>query len=254
LPQPHLPIPSARLQGSSLFETAVEARRQAAYAINADSRNWSTQVSVFRMLLPTLVASGDMTSQALVHNALALLLRRLGLLGEALVHMKEALPLAIFSGDHWLLQSALFNFANVLSELRRAGQTDVSADHVIALLEADCAIRNRLGVGRDSAQSELLLAYLAFEAGMFDRAEVYLSQADEIIEVNQVEVDRALAERIRGLLFDAYGQSEKAVAHFDRAITMFERAGNHASADWVREERNEALLRIGDKLAMDLPR
>jgi hypothetical protein len=48
--------------------------------------------------------------------------------------------------------------------------------------------------------------------------------------------DEALAERIRGLLLKARGEPAAARTHLERAIGLFQRAGNMASADWVRTE------------------
>jgi tetratricopeptide (TPR) repeat protein len=238
LEEPHDPVPGGLGSYPSVFEQAVEARRMAAYAIRSDSTAWEGQVRGLKRLIPRLSAAGSLTSMAYVHNGIALLLRRLGRHAQALDHVQEAVPLAIFSGDLTLIQSVLFNFGNILSELRRSQPHALPGVDPLQLLEADIAIRQQFGLGKDSAQAELLLAYLAFENGELDRAARWLAASAAIIAVNKAPADRALFHRVAGLLACARqpGNAE-GLADLDRAITLFDRLGNKASADCVREER-----------------
>lgn len=237
LTRPHAPV--RREQAArSVFDLAVEARRTAAYAIQSDSSAWASQVAELRGLLPELATAGSLTAQAYVHNALALLLRRLGHYRDALAHATEAAPLAVFSGDLSLMQAVLFNFGNIASELRRQDPSSVPEGLAISLIEADRAIRRRFGLGMDSAQAELLLAYLAYEERAFEKAEAYLKDARAIIAVSNISTDNALEARISGLLLLARGELA-GFAMLDRAISTFEELGNIAAAAHVRKERHE---------------
>jgi tetratricopeptide (TPR) repeat protein len=235
LSRPHLPVPGEG-RSASVFEIAVDARRRAAYAIRSDSRAWERQLVELKALLPALSGNGNLTTQACVQNALALLHRRLGRHEEALRHACEATPLAIFSGDFTLIQSALFNFGNILSEVRRTDPDAVPEGLAADLIEADRAIRHRFGLGKDSAQAELLLAFLAWEEGALDRAEAYLEEARAIIAISRIPADEALEARITGLVLLARGD-RAGLSVLGQAIARFEAIGNKASADYVRGER-----------------
>jgi tetratricopeptide (TPR) repeat protein len=234
LSPPHTPVQREHA-ARSVFELALEARRTAAYAIQSDSNRWPLQVKELRALLPELAAAGSLTTQAYVHNALALLLRRLGQFQEALVHAAEAAPLAVFSGDLTLMQAVFFNFGNIASDLRRQDPAAVPEGLAIALIEADRAIRRRLGLGMDSAQGELLLAYLAYEEGALTKAQGWLDEAAAIMAVSQVPADAALAARVGGLVRLARGD-RGGIDDLERAIRLFDRIGNTAAATHVRGE------------------
>jgi hypothetical protein len=235
LSPPHAPV--RREQGPrSVFDIALEARRTAAYAIQSESSRWASQVKELRAILPELMTAGSLTTQAYVHNALALLLRRLGEHKQALAHAAEAAPLAVFSGDLTLMQAVFFNFGNIASELRRQDPAAVPEGLAISLIEADRAIRNRFSLGMDSAQAELLLAYLAYEEGALDQADIYLNDARTIIAVSRIPADQALEARISGLVQLARGD-KAGLARLDLAITLFEAIGNAAAAAHVRGER-----------------
>jgi len=238
LSPPHAPV--AREHGPrTVFDIALEARRIAAYAIQSDSSKWASQIAELLALLSDLTAVGSLTTQAYVHNALALLYRRLGEHHVALSHAAEAAPLAVFSGDLTLMQAVFFNFGNIASELRRLDPAAIPEGLPIALIEADRAIRKRLGLGMDSAQAELLLAYLALEANALEQAEAYLIDARTIIAVSQVPADQALEARIAGLLVIARGDMA-GLAMLDRAISLFDEIGNAAAANHVRGEYKAA--------------
>lgn len=239
LSPPHAPVKREHA-ARSVFELALEARRTAAYAIQSESSRWLAQVKELQALLPELAAAGSLTTQAYVHNALALLLRRLGRFEEALGHAAEAAPLAVFSGDLTLMQAVFFNFGNIASDLRRQDPAAVPQGLSIALVEADRAIRKRLGLGMDSAQGELLLAYLAYEEGALAQAQGWLDEAAQIMAVSQVPADAALAARIAGLVQLASGD-RGGIDGLQRAIRLFDSIGNSAAATHVRGELDAAL-------------
>lgn len=258
LEQPHRPVPGSASTLASVFSVSVEARRLAAYAIRSDSASWDDQLKGLKHILPRLSPAVGFTSQAYVLNAIAMLLRRLGRHYEALRYAKEAVPLAIFSGDFTLMQSAFFTFGNVVSEIGRIDPAAVADVDPLALLEVDLAIRNHFALGKDSAQAELLLAYLAWEHGDHDRATTYLGAAADIVAVNRVPADRALFHRISGLLQISLANGlacPDGLAELDLAISLFDKIGNNASAVFVRRERAEYSDVLSAKFApVTLPR
>lgn len=243
LSSPHHPVPTDG-SAASVFAIAAEARRLASYAIRSDSAGWKDQLVRLQAILARVVSSGDLTTQAYIHNAIAVLLRRLGDPATALQHIAEATPLAVFSSDITLMQSVLFNFGNILSDVHREGFLPAAEDLTIALIEADLAIRQRFGLGKDSAQAELLLAFLAYEDGMLDLAEHYLSAARKIIAISRIGADEALESRVSGLLRLAQGD-RSGIASLELAKSRFEEIGNLAASELVAEELKQARQRLG---------
>lgn len=236
LSRPHEPIPSYRIAGS-VFELSVEAQRQSAYAIRNDSASWHSQVTELKGMLHQIAAVGNFTTLAYIHNALAVLQRRLGEPADALMHITEAAPLAVFSGDITLLQSVMFNFGNILSELADTGHRGVPQDLIIDLLKADVAIRDRFALGNDSAQTELRLAELALQAGATEDAQAYLSAARSVIEISRIPSDEALEARLSGLLRLKRGDMS-GLECLDRAIEKFNAIGNMVAATTTTAERD----------------
>ncbi len=240
LERAHDPVPGNLGRYPSVFELSVEARRMAAYAIRSESSAWEGQVKELLRLLPRLSGIGSLNSTAYVLNGIALLLRRLGRHEEALNHIHEAVPLAIFSGDLTLIQSVFFNLGNILSELRRTDPARVAPADPSALLEMDVAIRRTFGLGKDSAQAELLLAYLALEDGALDRAADWLAESAALIELNRIPNDRALFHRIAGLLSLARAPGNTdGLKELEKAITLFQQVGNRAAAARVSLEHDQ---------------
>jgi hypothetical protein len=223
----------------------VEAQRAASYAIRTDSAAWRGQVVELKAMLSRVSAAGNFTTLAYVHNALALLHRRLGDHTAALVHITEAAPLAIFSGDIPLMQSVLFNFGNILSEMPVDSNHDVYWGLAKDLIEADISIRQRFSLGKDSAQAELLLAGFALDAGALDKAKGYLDAAQAIIEVSKIPADEALAARITGLLRLKQGDPS-GLECLDFAISLFTAVGNQPAAHQVMQERANAVSRLAN--------
>lgn len=253
LERPHRPVPGSADTIASVFSVSVEARCLAAYAIRSDSSSWEAQLKGLKHLLTRLTSVVGFTTQAYVLNAIAMLLRRLGRHHEALQYARETIPLAIISGDFTLMQSAFFTFGNVVSEVRRIDPAAVADVDPLALLEVDLAIRNQFALGKDSAQAELLLAYLAWENGDHGRANTYLGAAADIIAVNRVPADRALFHRISGLLQISLTDGRacpEGLAELDLAISLFDSIGNNASADFVRRERAEYAHKLSAKTSL----
>jgi tetratricopeptide (TPR) repeat protein len=238
---PHLPIPARDLKNSSPFEIAIESRRLAAYATRSNSGSWVKFQRKLEYILSLVADGGDFTTRAIVLNALAILYRRTGNLEKALRHIKEAVPLAVLNGDVFFIQNVMFNLANILSELARNNpEVDPWNTHV-ALLEAEIKLRQRAGMGNDSAQTELLLAYLCMENANLEGALHYLKCSDAIIKINKSVSDRALYHRIMGLYYAkqiSVDTDNRILAHQEltRSHGLFTKVGNIASGAVVFTE------------------
>lgn len=198
LPRAHLPVPSA--SSASAFLEAAEARRMAAYARLSPSSEWQYQFDLLHRRLLRMIQAGDTATQAILFNSLAVLARRMGQMDKALDCIREAAALAIFSGDIVLIQNISFNFGNILTGIVRSGSKPFPADTYLGLLQLDIELRERLQIGKDSAQAELLCAYLSHEQGRYDDARTFLAKAEAIIAQSHQPLDLALRDRICGLL------------------------------------------------------
>ncbi len=234
---PKLPVFSSINLHANLFARAVEMRRFAAYALHAKSEDWPEMERIFRRHLAAHANSADFTTIAILHNALGVLLRRIGKIDEAIEQLRQAAPLAIFSGDIILAQNVAFNLANIISEAARTRPSFVDARSFLGLLEFDAELRARHSIGRDSAQTELLLAHLYLEQGDLARARHYLAEARGIIDQTPLIVDEALHHRVSGLLMaQTEGATDAAVALLTEAQRLYTEAGYRAAATFVAGE------------------
>jgi tetratricopeptide (TPR) repeat protein len=236
MPTPHAPVASDRDGLRSPFEMAIEARRSASYAIRAQSDEWPAHLAFLEYQYAACARASDFTTQVVLLNAMAVLSRRLGKLENALDHIKEAAPLAILSGDFFMIQAVSFNMANVLSDLHKADPDACARTDYIDLLRLDIDIRESFGLGRDSAQAELRLASLYYETGALVDAQAILDAANHIIGISNVAQDRALALQVQGKLQIAQGDSKQGLATLAAALVAFDATGNQFGANEVRVE------------------
>jgi tetratricopeptide (TPR) repeat protein len=231
LPTRQLPLPSEKVRFASMFELAAEARRLASYALRSNSQSWVSYTVELERLLPPILETADTTTQAIIFNALSILFKRQGKITDALGCIKEAAPLAVFSGDLILIQNVMFNFANILSEVWRHDPDSITQSAFLDLLELDIEIRSRFNIGRDSAQAELLTALLYYEGGNLADARRLLNQAIDIIKTSNQAEDRALYHRVNGLILIATSDGQAGAWHrgiqeLDRCIELFTALGN----------------------------
>lgn len=240
LPRPHLPVPPAN--AASAFQEAAEARRLAAYARMASSAEWESHLNSLRRSLMRVIETGDTATQAILFNAMAILARRLGRIDEAVDCAREAIALAIFSGDLILIQNVSFNLGNIISGQARNDNVAGQAQSYERLLQLDIELRQRLNIGKDSAQAELLCAYLNYERGDIAVAQTFLEHARPIIAVSQQPYDIALYQRVAGLCLCAANdpQSEshaQGLEALETAIAIYSEHGNLIAAHEVARDR-----------------
>lgn len=246
LPRAHLPVPSA--PATSAFLEAAEARRMAAYARLSPSDEWERQFTLLHRRLLRVIQSGDTATQAILFNALAILARRLGRMDQALDCIREAAALAIFSGDIVLIQNISFNFGNIVTGITRDTPEAFPPEAYLGLLQLDIELRERLQIGKDSAQAELLHAFLSHEKGAFDEARLYLAKAEAIIARSHQALDIALRDRVSGLLAcdtnaaDSAAYAEGLVA-LRKAADAYRQHGNLIAAEEVSRDLAHRALR-----------
>jgi tetratricopeptide (TPR) repeat protein len=239
MPTPHAPVASEHDGLRSPFELALEARRSASYAIRAKSDEWPAHLAALEHQYSMCARTGDFTTQVVLLNAMAVLARRLGAKEKALVHIKEAAPLAILSGDFFMIQAVSFNMGNVLSDLYETDGSACARSDYIGLLQLDIDIRDSFGLGRDSAQAELRLAALYCESGALMEAQDMLDAANRIIVISNTAHDRALALQVQGKLEIAQGHLEDGLATLKSALFAFEATGNQSGVEETRAELSQ---------------
>jgi len=114
-------------------------------------------------------------------------------------------------------------------------------DTALNLLRLDIELRERLKIGKDSAQAELLYAYLSHETGKFEDAKHYLTKADAIIAQSRQALDLALRDRVFGLLAcdtNAPGTSQYAegLAALRKSADRYRKHGNLIAAAEVEQD------------------
>lgn len=241
LGEARLPIMASVRPYGDAFMRAVEIRRSAAYALHARSQDWPSLEKMFKRQLAQLSNTGDFTTIAILRNALGVLYKRMGRLSLAKDQLAQAAPLAIFSGDLILIQNIAFNLANISSEIVRENPQFVNKSAIWDLLDFDAQIRNSMALGKDSAQTELLLAYLYFEEGEFEGAQKYLTMANAIIGDSGNPIDRALSARIEGLLLAnaknaPWEMVELAKSKLQIAREIYRKEGYVAAAEHIAME------------------
>jgi len=239
LPRAHLPVPSD--PATSTFLEAAEARRMASYARLSPSSEWAHRLDLLQRRLLRMVQLGDTATQAVLFNAMAILARRLGRMEQALDCIREAAALAIFSGDILLIQNISFNFGNIITGIQRENPAMFPPDTGLSLLRLDIELRERLKIGKDSAQAELLCAYLSHEKGKFEETRNYLAKADAIIAQSRQALDLALRDRVFGLLAcdtNAPGtlQYAEGLAALQKSAVRYRQHGNLIAAEEVEKD------------------
>jgi hypothetical protein len=172
---------------------------------------------------------------------MAILARRLGRMEQALDCIREAAALAIFSGDILLIQNISFNFGNIITGIQRENPAMFPPDTGLSLLRLDIELRERLKIGKDSAQAELLCAYLSHEKGKFEETRNYLAKADAIIAQSRQALDLALRDRVFGLLAcdtNAPGtlQYAEGLAALQKSAVRYRQHGNLIAAEEVEKD------------------
>jgi hypothetical protein len=179
---------------SGLLRTIVLARFVAFKTLHTTSNEWPAAIRSLSQRLGNQSLGGDLLTDALNANYLAVARRRSGDLTGALTTIAKSLVAAVATGDLHTIQMVLFNCGHTMLEAA-ATSTMVSTDDAIAALEVVSTITERHTIGGDSAQNELLIASHRIAQCKFADAEEMLSRARRLIARNRSVYDQAcLAE------------------------------------------------------------
>ena len=134
----------------------------------------------------------DIGGLAIIYNTMAVVSRRADIPSDGEAYLRQAIPLAIAAGDLVTLQNAIFNLGHCrYVKLHKAGQKPDKI--VFQLIDLDREIRRKLGLGKDSAQGEILGANLALKVGDIKLSNNYLDEAEKFVSS---DYDQACFHRI----------------------------------------------------------
>ena len=184
-----------------------------------DSAN---KLKALSLVAAELHETGDIGGLGLVLNSMGVLARRAGHPKQAELYLRRAIPLLIVSGDIFNLQAALFNLGHAIYIASREDD-EKSLREALKFIELDREIRRVLGLGKDSAQAEIVGINLAIALKDIPLADQYLRDA----------------ERLVGLISNSFEQ-----AGFNRA---------RAKMRWVHAVSSNTIdERVFDEIARDL--
>lgn len=150
-------------------------------AIESDFTDASAQSDRLKRRVESLSHCGDLDGLAILHNALGLLATRQGNFAGADYHLTEAIRLALTVSDLFTLGGALFNLAHLFelqSDLEGGMEKSNAA---VALLRLCVEMDRRIGVGRNSAQAEILAGRLLALQGRLQPAEELLNRTKKLV-------------------------------------------------------------------------
>ena len=132
-------------------------------------------------LAAELELRGDTAALGSVVNVMGMLSRRAGDPESAMTYHLRAVVLLGITGDYPSLEGALMNLANCRRESLQIANQPID-EAVFTLVELSRLVCRRLGVGIDSAQTEVAAAQWALEAEDEQRARYYLREAEVIVK------------------------------------------------------------------------
>jgi hypothetical protein len=128
------------------------------------------------------------------YNALGVLFRRSEQLDLAEKCLRYAVTLLIASFDIPTLMAALFNLGHTLY---RGATTNNDLIEALHLIELDREICCTLGLGKDSAQGEVVAGAICLTMGNTSEAEKWLNAGEKIVETLHSDYNRAELKRLQ---------------------------------------------------------
>jgi hypothetical protein len=173
------------------LRAVVLARLTAFKTLHAVSDEWPNVIRSLNQRLAGQRTGGDLMTDALTANYLAVTLRRSGDVATAFTMIAKALAAAVVSGDMQFIQGVLFNCGHIMLEAGSLPGRDSLIEHAIQALELVSTITEQHNIGGDSAQNELLIADHKMAQHKFEDAERLLERARRLIDKNSNVYDQA---------------------------------------------------------------
>jgi tetratricopeptide (TPR) repeat protein len=158
----------------------MRMRLAALVAIETDPEFTGAQVRHLRTRQGPASTGGDLVGLAVLHNVIGLLHVREKRHAEAEFHLAEAIALALTVSDLFTLGGALFNLGRNFMLQARDGR-EGAGEKAETLLRLSVEMDGALGIGRNSAQAELLLARLLISKPDLAAAEPVIEQAAAMV-------------------------------------------------------------------------
>jgi tetratricopeptide (TPR) repeat protein len=188
------------LWGDDSVGRHIRMRLAALTAIESDAASAAEQRPRLGRRIGPLSNSGDLIGLAILHNVLGLLAAREKNYPEADYHLAEAIRLALTVSDFFTLGGALFNLAHLLVLQADIKDDRETGDFALALLMLCIEMDQKMRVGRNSAQAEILGARLLIARGELERAEALLQGAQEVVSDNDSAYDAGCLLTARAML------------------------------------------------------
>ncbi|HEV8580682.1 MAG TPA: hypothetical protein VGX68_16575 [Thermoanaerobaculia bacterium] len=172
---------------------ALAIRASIAQALAPDFENLGLAIENIRGLTLRSEAAPDINGLGNAYNALGVLFRRAGEFELAQKCLRYAATLLIASFDLPTLQAALFNLGHTLC---KQAADDGHLREALSLIELDREICATFGLGRDSAQGEVVAGIICLQLGDLAAAERWLAAGREIIATLNSDYNKAEVERL----------------------------------------------------------
>ena len=159
-----------------------------------DPSHLESAIEHSKKLLTRLENIPDINGLGIAHNVLGVLLRRRKNFDQAVKSLRYAAALLVASYDLITLQAAVFNLGHTLSELAR---DEKELREALKLVELDREICVALGLGRDSAQAEIVAGTICLELGELEAAKQWLFAGQCMVETLDSDYNRGGVEELR---------------------------------------------------------
>jgi tetratricopeptide (TPR) repeat protein len=169
----------------------------------------------------------DIDGLGSAHNALGVLLRRGRHFAEAKRCLRYAAALLVASFDLPNLQAALFNLGHTLSEKAESAE---DLREALSLIQLDREIYSELGIGRDSAQAEIVGGTIYLRLNELKEAERWLDAGRRIADTLGSDYDKGGIEELRARLLWAQSWKHHRGIEPDKVreiVAAYERASHH---------------------------
>lgn len=209
----------------------LSIRASLAQALAPDFDNIETAIESLRKLTFRLQSLPDINGLGTSYNALGVLFRRNGQLDLAEKCLRYAVALLIASFDIPTLQAALFNLGHTLY---KAAASDDGLNEALRLIELDREICHTLGLGKDSAQGEIVAGEICLKLGDMPKAEQWLQEGRKIVQTLNSDYNKAGIELLHARILWVRAWKEQPgaprekgaiLAKFREALDLIAQAG-----------------------------